>query len=130
MSTSRRRAAPLVLAALAGLALLAACGGSTAPATAFPSLGPDAVVFQAKGQQFLTTTVHVPAEKAWTLALDNQDALPHNVVILDRSDKAVFTSTVFTGASLKVEPAPALAAGDYRFICAVHPEMKGTLTVP
>jgi plastocyanin len=119
----------VVATCLTAVTALSACGGS-APATLFPSLGADVVVFQAKGSRFVTDIVHVPRDKAWTLALDNQDGLPHNVVILDRDNTSVFASAVFTGSALKTEPAPALPAGDYHFTCAVHPDMKGTLTVP
>lgn len=121
------RIAGLCLAAAVGLA---ACAGNSGPSTPFPSLGADAVRFTAKGQQFTTQSVHVPADKPWTLALDNQDGLPHNVVIIDKNSNAVFTGTIVNGPTLKTEAAPALSPGDYRFTCAVHPEMHGTLTVP
>lgn len=106
------------------------CGGPSAPATPFPSLGADAVVIVAKGTQFTTQAVHVPSDHGWTLALDNQDGLPHNVVILDGDNKAVFTGTIVNGPRLFTESAPALSAGDYRFTCTVHPDMHGTLTAP
>lgn len=98
-------------------ATLAACG-SSGPFAAPPSLGADAVLFTAKGQQFTATSVHVPADKAWTLALDNQDGLPHNVLKVDKDNKTVFASTIVSGPVLTTDPAPALAPGSYRFTCA------------
>ena len=125
--TRHGRAAALGLAAAVAVS---ACAGSSAPATPFPSLGADAVVVAAKNTQFTTQSVHVPAGKAWTLAFDNQDNLPHNMVITDQSNTTVFASTIVNGPTLKIEAAPALAAGEYHFVCAVHSEMHGTLTVP
>lgn len=121
------RVARLSLAA-AGVA--AACGGTPAPATPPPSLGAGTVLIAAKGQQFTPASVHVPAGIPWTLAFDNQDGLPHNVVILDKDNRSVFSSSIFTGPALKTEAAPAFAAGDYHFTCALHPEMRGSQAAP
>ncbi|MEA2621791.1 MAG: Cupredoxin-like domain [Chloroflexota bacterium] len=118
-----------ILASLAILAALAGCG-SSAPPTARPSLPADAVLFTAHGSRFTGDAVQVPADAAWTLALDNQDGLPHNVVIIDAGGTTVFSSTLFTGPDLRSEAAQPLPAGVYRFTCAVHSDMKGTLTVP
>jgi len=76
----------------------------------------------------VTQSVTVPANAAWTLAFDNQDNLPHNVVIQDASGQTVFSSEVITGPALKIQDASALATGSYTFTCAIHSEMKGTLT--
>jgi plastocyanin len=105
-----------------------ACSSSTASPTPFPSLPAESVVIAAKNTAFVTQSVSVPANAAWTLAFDNQDNLPHNVVIQDGNGQTVFSSTVFTGPALKTQDAPALAAGSYTFTCAIHSEMKGTLT--
>jgi plastocyanin len=65
---------------------------------------------------------------------DNQDdQAPHNVVLqnADGSKVAVEGDTAFfTGPGTRQYNVPALAAGDYPFVCEVHPTtMKGTLTV-
>jgi plastocyanin len=124
------RHARVAAVAFAAAVALAGCTGNSGPATPFPSLGADAVVITAKNTQFTTQSVHVPANRPWTLAFDNQDGLPHNVVITDKSNTTVFTGTIVNGPTLKVEAAPALAAGEYPFTCVVHPEMHGTLIVP
>src|SRR3954447_18630941 len=115
----------LFAAAIAASAL--ACS-SNAPATPFPSLPAGSVVVAAKHVVFVTTDVAVPANTAWTLAFDNQDGVPHNVVIQDGSGQTVFSSDVFTGPALRTQAAPALAAGAYTFTCAIHSDMKGKLT--
>ncbi len=117
----------LVLAGLVG-ALFIACGSSSASPTPFPSLAPGSVVFAARNTAFVTTDVVAPAGSAWTLAFDNQDNLPHNVVIQDANGQTVFSSDVFTGPALRTQAAPALAPGTYSFTCAIHSDMKGTLT--
>jgi plastocyanin len=109
-------------------ALVVACSSSNASPTPFPSLPVGSVVITAKNTAFVTADVHVPANAAWTLAFDNQDNLPHNVVIADGSGQTVFSSDVFTGPGLRTQAAPALSPGSYTFTCAIHPEMKGTLT--
>ena len=40
-----------------------------------------------------------------------------------------FKGDVFNGVATRQYQVPALAAGDYPFICTVHPTMTGTLTV-
>jgi plastocyanin len=120
--------------ARAGLALVVvvasvvACSSSMASPTPFPSLPAGSVVVAAKNTSFLTQDVVVPANAAWTLAFDNQDNLPHNVVIQDGNGQTVFSSDVFTGPALRTQAAPALAPGSYTFTCAIHSDMKGRLT--
>ena len=36
---------------------------------------------------------------------------------------------IFNGAATKTYQVPALGAGTYTFVCSVHPNMTGTLTV-
>src|SRR4051794_27643638 len=105
-----------------------ACSSTSAPPTPFPSLPSGSVVITAKNTAFVTGDVVAPAGVTWTLAFDNQDNLPHNVVIRDASGEALFSSEVFTGPALRTQAAPPLAPGSYTFTCAVHPDMKGTLT--
>ena len=114
-------------------AVLAACSGaSAAPATQDPapagSPSGDGVTVVAKDIQFATPDVSARAGSAFTLTFDNQDGAPHNIAISDASGAKVFKGDIVT--KQKVDYAvPALAAGTYSFICEVHPEMKGTLTV-
>ena len=55
--------------------------------------------------------------------------MPHNVVIKDGAGTAVFTGDIVTGPATKDYQVGPLAAGAYTFMCTVHPNMTGTLTV-
>jgi len=50
------------------------------------------------------------------------------VALLDSNGTQVFSGQVFNGRKTVTETVTPLAAGDYRMICAVHPDMTGTLT--
>ena len=120
---------PIVLAAV-----LAACSGasaapatgSPAPAAGTPSGATVAVV--AKDLKFATPAVSAKAGNPFTIAFDNQDGAPHNIAISDASGAKVFKGDIVAGQKVDYQ-VPALAAGTYAFICEVHPDMKGTLTV-
>ncbi len=79
-------------------------------------------------------TLETAANTAFTLTFDNQDTtVPHNLVLQDGSGAAVAidgdTST-FTGPGTREFKVPALAAGDFKYVCQVHATtMVGTLTV-
>jgi plastocyanin len=124
----------LSLGLLALAATLAACAGTSAnnpssPATPAGSPSGDAVTIVAKDIKFTTPAVAAKAEEAFTIAFDNQDGgVPHNIVITDQSGSQVFKGEIVTGVKVDYH-VPALAAGSYSFMCKVHPEMKGTLTV-
>jgi len=122
----------LTLGLLALAATLAACSGASAnPATpAAPAGSPsgDAVSVVAKDITFTTPAVSAPAGKAFTIAFDNQDGAPHNIVISDPTGTKVFKGDIVTSQKVDYQ-VPALKAGQYAFVCDVHPNMTGTLTV-
>jgi plastocyanin len=75
-----------------------------------------------------------PAYAAFTVVFDNEDATtgPHNWVLKDSTGAKIDIgdTSFFTGPAKKEFQIPALAAGDYPFMCEVHPAaMTGTLTV-
>lgn len=79
-------------------------------------------------------TLETAANKPFSLVFDNQDpGVPHNVVLKnpDGSSVAVTGDTkFFNGPGERTYQVPALKAGDYKYICEVHPTvMIGTLTV-
>jgi mono/diheme cytochrome c family protein len=95
-----------------------------------PAPGETVVKLEAQNIAFLQTSLSGPANAAFVLAFDNEDAsVPHNVVIVNGSGTAVFTGDIFNGAATTNYSIPALAAGAYTFHCAVHPNMTGTLTI-
>jgi plastocyanin len=70
---------------------------------------------------------------AFTVTFDNQDAgVPHNWVLTkpDGSTVDIGDTTFFNGVAQKTYNVPALNAGQYPFMCQVHPTtMKGILTI-
>jgi plastocyanin len=79
---------------------------------------------------FTPTELTAPADQPFSLEFDNQDAgIPHNVEIKDPSGGVAFQGEIFPGAEKRTYNVPALAAGSYTFVCTVHPNMTGTLTV-
>jgi plastocyanin len=79
-------------------------------------------------------TIETNVGTAFTLTFNNEDnTAPHNLVIQkpDGSNVAVQGDTApFTGPDTRTYQVPALTAGDYKYLCQVHPStMVGTLTV-
>lgn len=84
----------------------------------------------ARNIAFGTDRLEAPAGRAFTLEFDNNDpGIPHNVDIKDATGKTLFRGRIITGPAMESYQIPALAAGTYRFVCDVHPEMTGTLAV-
>ena len=83
---------------------------------------------------FQPTTAEVAANTQFTLTFDNQDnQAPHNLILQnpDGSNVSVQGDTAFfSGPGKRDYTVPPLAAGEYKYICQVHPTtMIGTLTV-
>jgi plastocyanin len=105
-------------------------GGTTASAQPSGNGATGDVTIEAKGIAFVQTSVTAPAGKPFTIAFDNQDAgIPHNVDIHDQGGTSVFKGDIVTGVTQTTYSVPALQAGTYPFVCDVHPNMTGTLTV-
>ncbi len=119
--------------ASAGSAASAAAGGSSASAAPGGATASGPVVkLVAQNIAFDQTAISAPANTPFTISFDNQDAgIPHNVAIHEGSPtgNAVFTGEIITGTAQKDYSVPALPAGTYAFVCTVHPNMTGTLTV-
>ena len=98
-------------------------GGNVAPA---------ALALSAQNIAYDQTSLEAPANAPIQLTFSNNDnGIPHNVAIHKDSPtgEAVFTGEIITGVTSKVYDVPALPAGTYAFVCTVHPNMTGTLTV-
>ena len=119
----------LILGLGALAAVLAACSGSSA-GTAAPagSVDPNAIVVTAKDLKFSPTEVTAPADVPFEIVFDNQEGVPHNMAISDSTGTNVFKGEIVSGQQVTYS-VPALAAGAYPFICEVHPDMKGAITV-
>lgn len=148
---------PPIILLLALAAFLAACTGSQgpgwtfAPATEAPSVAPspsgeapeptpvptgdgggggEAIELAAVNIQWEQTELSAPADTPFVIRFDNRDAgVPHNVEIKDSMNMTVFKGEIFNGVAVRDYQVPALPAGSYTYICTVHPNMVGTLTV-
>jgi plastocyanin len=110
----------------------AASPGASGAAPGSPPAGkpPADVTIIAQGIAFTTTDVTGPAGKPFTIAFENQDqGTPHNVAIRKADGSEAFKGEIFNGVATKVYQVPALPAGAYPFVCNVHSNMTGTLTL-
>jgi cytochrome c oxidase subunit 2 len=106
-------------------------GSSAEPTPAGAGEGP-VLDITAKDLAFEPTSLSVAAQTPFNIDFDNQDnGVPHNVAIHEgsASGNEVFRGDVFNGVASMVYNVPALGAGEYAFVCTVHPTMTGTLTV-
>jgi plastocyanin/predicted small metal-binding protein len=113
------RQSPLAVPLYQGLAQEQA-GGAAAPAAAAPASSKSV---EAMGYKFTpaSLTISVGDTVTWT----NHDTAPHNIVVTDGPEK--FTSpTLQTGQTFSHT---FTKAGTYSYYCAIHPDMKATITV-
>ncbi|MEO7294654.1 MAG: cupredoxin domain-containing protein, partial [Candidatus Limnocylindria bacterium] len=135
-----RRGALLTLTMLLAFALVACSSGdgdASEPAgssgdagggTATVSGG--AVEITAADLAFSATTIQATAE-AFTITLVNNDTVPHNISIYteEGGDRLVEGTVVNAGETVEVQ-VEALDAGEYYFVCDIHPDdMNGTVVV-
>ncbi|MFN8630101.1 MAG: cupredoxin domain-containing protein [Chloroflexota bacterium] len=100
------------------------------PSSAYEATLPPAdVTVGAFNVTFTQSTLTAPAGRPFTVAFDNRDNVPHNLEVRDAAGKSLFVGDIITGPKVIVYTVPALAAGQYPFVCTVHPGMIGTLTV-
>ncbi len=108
--------------------------GSPAGSPAASAAAGAAVTLQltASGVAYDKTDLAAPAGTPFQIVFTNNDAgIPHNVSIhAGSADGAeVFKGDIFSGTATRTYDVPALPAGTYAFVCSVHPNMVGTLTV-
>jgi plastocyanin len=122
-------------------AMLAACtggGDETEPAGTDGGTGGTATVengaVEISAEQPLTfsvDTIEAPAGEAFTITLVNNDTAPHNISIYSEEggEQLALGDTAEAGQTVTTE-VPALDAGEYFFVCDIHPsDMTGTLVV-
>jgi plastocyanin len=85
------------------------------------------VGLSARDSAFEPLAIRVAPGTPFAIDFTNYDSVPHNVTIQGTPTR--LTGEIFTGPGERVYVFPALAAGDYRFICDVHPDMTGVLQV-
>lgn len=111
-------------------------GGTASPA---PSGGDDAgappgsIPLVASGLAFDQKTLEVPAEQPFTIFLTNKDSAntPHDVEIRKADGSPIKPVPPTPGGESMAYAYDPLPAGDYTFICSIHPieQMTGTLKV-
>jgi cytochrome c oxidase subunit 2 len=81
---------------------------------------------------FDPTTLQAPADTPFRIDFDNKDAsVPHNIAVHEGGPTGpeVWKGEIIPGPAKKTYDVPPLKAGAYAFVCSVHPNMTGTLTV-
>jgi plastocyanin len=76
-------------------------------------------------------TLIVPADRPFELVFaNNDDGVPHNVEIAESSARQnkFLEGEIINGVATITYQVPALAPGDYYFLCSVHPNMNGTVS--
>lgn len=128
-------ATPLPSASASGSVEPSASASASASAPASPSApasasaGGTVLEIAALNIQFDTTELSAPADTPFQVHFVNNDPnIPHNVAISDAAGTSVYEGEIFNGVAERTYDVPALAAGEYPFICTVHPNMTGTLT--
>ncbi|HSD49391.1 MAG TPA: cupredoxin domain-containing protein, partial [Actinomycetota bacterium] len=86
----------------------------------------------AQNLAFDTSTITLKADTQQIITFDNRDAgVQHNIAIYTDSSmtKELFSGELVTGAATADYTIPSLPAGEYYFLCIVHPNMNGTVVV-
>jgi plastocyanin len=77
--------------------------------------------------------ITIAADTPLTLRFENRVAVPHNIAIHEGDTRAVgaerWRGALVAGPTTVDYLLPPLPAGDYAFVCSVHPTMAGTLHV-
>jgi len=111
-------------------------GGATGPTGATGATGATGggavVTVVAQNIAFDTSTITLAADVENTITLDNRDAgVQHNVAIYTDSSmtEQLFNGDLVTGPATVDYTIPPLPAGEYYFVCIVHPNMNGGVVV-
>ena len=131
------RRGTVLSAVIALAAFMAACStpsesgddeGSTGGGTVAVTDG--VVELSAADLEFDANVIQATAGEAFTITFTNNESQPHNVAIYteEGGDEIVKGNVIGEGETDEVA-VEALDAGEYFFVCDVHPEMTGTVVV-
>lgn len=100
---------------------------SAPPSASAPTAAVDVA---AQNIAFTPTELSVAPDVAFQIDFANNDpSIPHNIAIKDAAGSTIFDGEIFNGVATRTYDVQALPAGTYQFVCTVHPNMTGTLTV-
>lgn len=106
----------------------AAIRSGQTPTPSVPA-GGEVLKLSARNNAFGEQQLTAKAGQAFSIEFTNNDAIDHNVAISDASGTR-FRGGYFKGPGMTTYVVDALPAGQYTFICEIHPAtMTGTLTV-
>jgi len=111
---------------VAAVVLVLGCASGAGPSQTQP---PGALYLSADNVAFVQHTVQAPADSPFQLYFENLENVPHNVNVAAATGTSVAKTEVFSGPAGHVLEVPALAAGTYKLLCEVHPEMFSQLFV-
>ena len=88
------------------------------------------VLLTAEDLAFDASVIQAPAGAAFTISFTNNDSAPHNVSVYteEGGDQIATSDPVNEGETVEVD-VPAQDAGEYFFMCDIHPDMNGTIVV-
>ncbi|MEO7555321.1 MAG: cupredoxin domain-containing protein [Acidimicrobiales bacterium] len=119
-----RKLLPRAVAVVVVAFVPAACGGGSTASSSSSGSAPADVTIDAANLAFGSSSYTAKAGD-FTIALDNQDVVEHNVTLTDGNKLLVEA-----GAKKKVTRSVTLAAGTYNVYCTIPGHnMKATLTV-
>jgi cytochrome c oxidase subunit 2 len=109
---------------------IAAASATPTPAPSGEAAGPT-IEAAAQNVEFTTTALSAPADTPFSIHFANLDVagVTHNIEIKDASGADVFKGKIIDGGQDITYAVPALKPGTYPFVCSVHANMTGTLTV-
>ena len=125
-------AAPSGSAAASASAPAASASAAASEPAGSASTGGTVLEIEAEGIAYKESALTAPADQPFKIDFKNNDSgVPHNVAIHEGSPTGAekFKGEVFPGPGERTYDVPALPAGAYAFVCTVHPNMTGTLTV-
>ncbi len=121
-----RRSGSVVLAAIALIAVAVLSGCRTA-GTGIGTPPPGAIVVSANYSVFEQSSVQAPANQAFTIWFENRENVPHNVHVVTSAGANVALGQIFNGPAAQPLDVPMIAAGTYKLLCDVHPDMLAEL---
>lgn len=132
-SVTLPRAAFLLLSAILalGLAACAPSGDASPGGGETITVANGAVEITADDLVFNASVIEAPAGEAFTVTLVNNESQPHNfAVYTEEGGDLIVQGEVINGPDQVEVEVPALEAGEYFFVCDIHPaDMTGTIVV-